>query len=117
MKLIVSGLAIAVVLVTGPVRVDARQSCAVEVLDAELLPYAPFGTWLMKATIEVRPAHVSPFHLTVREILPWQMAIRRGEIFRVPCELASGKLSLAALATAASFRKSTRVSSRYVRER
>jgi hypothetical protein len=117
MKSIAGGLVLAAALFVGPVTVDARQSCTVEVLDAELLPYAPLGSWLTKATIEVRPAHGSPFDLTVRGILLWQMAIRRGEMFRVPCELASSTPSLAALATAPSFRRSTRVSSSHVRIR
>jgi hypothetical protein len=117
MKSIAGGLVITAVLFVGLVKVDARQLCTVEVLDTELLPYAPFGSWLAKATIKVRPAYGSPFDLTVRELLPWQMVIRKGEMFRLPCEQASGTPSLAALATAPSFRSSTRVSSRYARIR
>jgi hypothetical protein len=117
MKSVASGLVIAAVLVAGAGRTDAKDFCTVEVLRAELLAYAPCGSWLTKASIEVRPAHGSPFDLAVREILPWQMTIRRGEIFRGPCGLASSAPSLAALATAPSFRSSAHSSSRYVRIR
>ncbi|HUO00060.1 MAG TPA: hypothetical protein VMU69_27965 [Bradyrhizobium sp.] len=116
MKSTASVLVVVGVLAAPPGRIDARESCTVKVLDAELLPYAPFGSWLTTATIEVRSARELPFDVTVREILPWQMAIRRGEKFRVPCELAAAP-SLAALATAPSFRSASSVSSRYARIR
>jgi hypothetical protein len=80
---------------------QAAGHCTVEVLQAELIAFAPFGTWMTNATLKIKRPNAPPFVATVREILPWQMAIREGDVFWVACQKADPiALSLETLATA-----------------
>ena len=121
---LVASLYVAAVLATGTA--DAREICAARVLQAELLPAAPltvfpsahYGYWLTAATLEVQISNRPSLIVMLREILPWQLILRNGERFRIPCEYASsGGLSLAALATAPSFRSASARASAYARIR
>jgi hypothetical protein len=105
MKFMTSTLAIAATLAAGPAAAHSRAACTAAVLQGALIPSAPYGFWLVSATLELRSSHAPPSTVNIRETLPWQMTLRRGEVFRIPCEYASGNgLSLAALASAPSFR-------------
>jgi hypothetical protein len=118
MRFMTSALVVAAVLAAGPVGVHARELCAAKVLEAELLPYAPIGSWLATATLEVRTSNAPTSFVTIREALPWQTTIRRGEVFQVDCQQVSRNgLSLAALAAAPSFRSFGARSSNYARVR
>jgi hypothetical protein len=106
--------------------VHAREICAARVLQAELrpttllavVPSARYGYWLTTATLEVQIASVPRAIVVLRETLAWPMSLRQGEIFRIPCEYAfSGGLSLAALASAPSFRSASARASAYARVR
>ena len=121
---LVASLCVAAVLVTGTVH--AREICAARVLQAELLPTAlwavvpsaHYGYWLTTATLEVQISNTPRANVVLSETLPWQMTLRQGEIFRIPCEYAfSSGLSLAALASAPSFRSASARSSAYARVR
>jgi hypothetical protein len=106
-------LLIASALAASSASVHAHESCRASVLQSQLspsallsvLPSSDFGAWLVTATLEVRTSIAPPWIVTLREILPFQMTLRHGEVFRVPCEYAlSNRLTLSALATAPSFR-------------
>ena len=120
---LVASFCVAAVLATGTVH--AREICTARVLQAELLPTALLaivsserGYWLTTATLEVQISNTPRAIVVLRETLPWQMTLRRGEIFRIPCEYAfSGGLSLAALASAPGFRSASARSSAYARVR
>ena len=121
---LVASLCVAAVLVTGTVH--AREICAARVLQAELLPTAlwavvpsaHYGYWLTTATLEIQISKTPRAIVVLRENLPWQMTLRKGEIFRIPCEYTStGGLSLAALASAPGFRSASARSSAYARVR
>jgi hypothetical protein len=101
---LVTTAALAIV-VTHSVHAASTVRCTAEVLQAESRPYAPIGSWLTRATLILQPSGASPFVVTLQEALPWQMAIRKGDNFRIPCELASiDGLSLRDLALAPAFR-------------
>ena len=103
-----STLAVVAVLTAGTIGAHAREFCAAKVLQAESLPFAPEGFWLTKATLEVGTSTTPSQVVTVRENPLAQLALRGGEVFRIPCQYASGAgLSLMALATASSARNST----------
>jgi hypothetical protein len=121
---LVASFCVAAVLSTGTVH--AREICAARVLQAELLPTAllavvssaRYGYWLTTATLEIQISKTPRAIVVLRENLPWQMTLRKGEIFRIPCEYTStGGLSLAALASAPSFRSASARSSAYARVR
>jgi hypothetical protein len=121
---LVASFCLAAALATGTVH--AREICAARVLQAELrpsallevLPSARSGSWLITATLEIQISNIPPTIVVLRETLSWQMTLRRGEIFRIPCEyVSSGGLSLAALATAPSFRSAAARSAAYARVR
>src|ERR1700760_2407746 len=82
-------LAIAAVLAILPIRANARDQCVAKVVQAESLPFAPQGSWLTRAKIEVRTARGPGFTTTVQEVLPWQMVVQQGEVSSIPCENAS----------------------------
>jgi hypothetical protein len=121
---LVASFCVATVLATGSIH--AREVCAARVLQAELLPAAPlavlpsarYGYWLTTATLEVQISNTPRAVVVLRETLPWQMTLRKGEIFRIPCEYASSDgLSLAVLASAPSYHSFSARSSAYVRVR
>jgi hypothetical protein len=121
---LVASFCVAAVLSTGTVH--AREICAARVLQAELLPTAllavvssaRYGYWLTTATLEIQISKTPRAIVVLRENLPWQMTLRKGEIFRIPCEYTStGGLSLSALASAPSFRSASARSSAYARVR
>ena len=121
---LVASFCVAAELSTGTVH--AREICAARVLQAELLPTAllavvssaRYGYWLTTATLEIQISKTPRAIVVLRENLPWQMTLRKGEIFRIPCEYTStGGLSLAALASAPSFRSASARSSAYARVR
>lgn len=87
-------------------RAAVTARCTAEVLQAEVLPFAPMGSWLTRATLNIERSRASGFSLTLQEAMPWQMAIRKGDRFRIPCEKASpGTLDLKELAIAPSARR------------
>jgi hypothetical protein len=121
---LVASFCVATVLATGSIH--AREICAARVLQAELLPTAllavvssaRYGYWLTTATLEIQISKTPRAIVVLRENLPWQMTLRKGEIFRIPCEYTStGGLSLSALASAPSFRSASARSSAYARVR
>ena len=62
-------------------------ACKARVLYSEQLPYAPIGTWLVKATFEITPPHGSPYLATYQDWMPLQgPPPRRGQSFRVRCD-------------------------------
>lgn len=66
-----------------------RAYCTVRVLYSEELPFAPIGTWLVKATFEITPPNGNAYQTAVQEWMPWQgPPPRRGQGFRVPCDRA-----------------------------
>ena len=66
-----------------------RAYCTVRVLYSEELPFAPIGTWLVKATFEITPPHGNAYQTAVQEWMPWQgPPPRRGQVFRVRCDRA-----------------------------
>jgi hypothetical protein len=104
---------VSAVLAAAPAGAHAHELCAAKVLQSELFPSTPlavfpsvgYGTGLFTAALEVRTSFAPPYIVTIRETLPRQLTIRKGEVFEVPCEAAhSNALSLSALARAPSFR-------------
>src|SRR6516165_11219346 len=62
-------------------------SCKARVLYSEELPFAPIGTWLVRATLEITPPHGNPYLATLQDWMPWQgPPPRRGQSFRVQCD-------------------------------
>lgn len=60
--------------------------CAVSVLHADELPFAPYGSWLVKATLEITPRSGMPYQTTVFETLPWHKTLRRGDRLAIRCD-------------------------------
>jgi hypothetical protein len=121
---LVASFCVAAVLAMGTVH--AHEICAAKVLRAELrptallavVPSARYGYWLTTATLEVQISRTPRTIVVLSEALPWQMTLRQGEIFRIPCQFASSAgLSLAALASAPSFGSTSARSSAYARLR
>ena len=62
-------------------------ACKARVLHSEELPYAPIGTWLVKATFEITPPHGNPYLAAYQDWVPWQgPPPRRGQSLRVQCD-------------------------------
>jgi hypothetical protein len=62
-------------------------SCKARVLYSEELPFAPIGTWLLRATLEVTPPRGNPYLATFQDWMPWQgPPLRRGQSLRVLCD-------------------------------
>jgi hypothetical protein len=62
-------------------------SCKARVLYSEELPFAPIGTWLLRATLEISPPHGNPYLATFQDWMPWQgPPLRRGQVLRVQCD-------------------------------
>jgi len=62
-------------------------SCKARVLYSEELPFAPIGTWLVRATLEITPPHGNPYLLTLQDWMPWQgPPPQRGQSLRVRCD-------------------------------
>ena len=104
----------------------ANETCIAKVLQSELFPSAPlavlspvrFGDWEVSATIEILAPRHPPVTVALKETLPWQMAIRRDEEFKISCERAiSAQFTLADLATAPSIRSAAAGSAPYLRLR
>ena len=61
--------------------------CKARVLYSEELPFAPIGTWLLRATLEITPPHGRPYLATFQDWMPWQgPPLRRGQVLRVQCD-------------------------------
>lgn len=60
--------------------------CHAEVLRSEELPYAPVGSWLLKATIRITYPGGASAISTVFKNAPWQTTLRRGDTFWFNCE-------------------------------
>jgi hypothetical protein len=60
--------------------------CTVSVLHADELPFAPFGSWLVKATLQITPQSGVPYQTTLFEALPWHKTLRRGDRFGIRCD-------------------------------
>jgi hypothetical protein len=62
-------------------------SCKARVLYSEELPFAPIGTWLLRAMLEITPPRGNPYLATLQDWMPWQgPPLRRGEVLRVQCD-------------------------------
>lgn len=92
---------VALVLVTTPLA-PARAAapiCMVSVLRADELPFAPFGSWLVQATLQIAPQAGAPYQVTLSDTLPWQKTLRRGDRFAIRCDrFEAGALRLRDLA-------------------
>ncbi|MGO4716331.1 hypothetical protein [Bradyrhizobium sp. 2TAF24] len=60
--------------------------CVVSVLHADELPFALYGSWLVKATLEITPQSGVPYQTTLFETLPWHKTLRRGDRFGIRCD-------------------------------
>ncbi len=71
--------------------------CIARVVYSEELPFAPIGSWLVKATLEITPPNGAAYYVTLHEEMPWQgPPPRRGQAFRLWCDPADpGHLQLA----------------------
>ena len=72
----------------GPARAEKLQHCHAEVLLSEALPYAPIGSWLLKATIKITYPHGPAVVSTFIKSSPWQVTVRRGDSFWFDCDRA-----------------------------
>jgi len=62
-------------------------ACKARVLYSEERPFAPVGTWLIRATLEITPPRGNPYLATLQDWMPWQgPPPRRGQSFRVQCD-------------------------------
>ena len=62
-------------------------ACTARVVHSEELPFAPFQSWLVRATLEVTPPDGNAYQLTVQDNMPWQgPPPRRGQKFRLQCD-------------------------------
>jgi hypothetical protein len=62
-------------------------ACKARVLYSEELPFAPIGSWLVKATFEITPPHGNPYLAAYQDWMPWQgPPPRRGQSLRVQCD-------------------------------
>ena len=73
-------------MLTGSADAAKPAPCRAEVLRAEELPYAPIGSWLLKATMKITYPHGPTVVSTFIRNTPWQMTVRRGDTFRFDCE-------------------------------
>jgi hypothetical protein len=65
-------------------------TCTARVLHSEELPFAPFGSWLVKVTLEVTPPDGNAYEVKVQDDMPWQgPPPRRGQKFRLLCDPAN----------------------------
>jgi len=72
---------------------NAWRPCTARVVYSEELPFAPIGSWLVKAVLEVTPKDAAPYYTTVQQRMPWQGAPpRRGQAFRIWCDPANPNL-------------------------
>jgi hypothetical protein len=84
---IVPAVALALAAVFTSAAGAARSSrCHVEVLASEQLPYAPIGSWLLKAKLRVTYPHGPTVVSTLAGNMPWQTSLRRGDSFWSDCE-------------------------------
>ena len=75
-------------------------ACKARVLYSEELPFAPIGTWLLRATLEITPRYGNPYLATFQGWMPWQgPPLRRGQVLRVQCDPA-GKFPFISRTTA-----------------
>jgi hypothetical protein len=77
-------------------------SCKARVLYSEELPFAPIGTWLLRATLKITPPRGNPYLATFQDWMPWQgPPLRRGQVLRVQCDPAvSGEFPFISRTTA-----------------
>ena len=71
---------------TMPAAASPAPICVVSVLQADELPYAPFGTWLVKATLQITPQSGVRYQTTLFEALQWHKTLRRGDRFGIRCD-------------------------------
>ncbi|WP_426439308.1 hypothetical protein [Bradyrhizobium genosp. P] len=60
--------------------------CHAEVVRSEELPYAPPGSWLLKATVRITFPRGPTVESTFLKTVPWQVTLRRGDAFWLDCE-------------------------------
>lgn len=112
MRSLAAGLVAETAMFTGFPRiagaaVSAR--CTAEALQAEALPFASMGSWLTRATLNIERSSAPSFSITLQKSMPWQMIIRKGDRFRIPCGRASpDALNLRDLAVAPGVRRLSR---------
>ncbi len=64
--------------------------CTARVVHSEELPFAPMGSWLVKATLVITAPDGRAFAATIRDWMPWQdPPPRRGQAFRLRCDRAN----------------------------
>jgi hypothetical protein len=71
---------------TGAADAAGPARCRAEVIRSEELPYAPIGSWLLKATVRITDPRGSTVESTFLKTAPWQVTLRRGETFWFDCE-------------------------------
>jgi len=82
----ISTLVLGLCLISAHAYAAKPTRCHAEVLRSEELPYAPVGSWLLKATIRITHPHGPPTVSTIVKYSPWQTTLRRGETFWFDCE-------------------------------
>jgi hypothetical protein len=74
----------------------ALQPCTARIVGSEELPFAPIGSWLVKATLEITPQNGPAYFATLQNRMPWQgPPPRRGQVFRLWCDPAYPGLQFA----------------------
>ncbi|MBR0794398.1 hypothetical protein JQ615_03245 [Bradyrhizobium jicamae] len=74
------------VVASGAAQARAPARCRAEVVRSEELPYAPIGSWLLKATVRITDPHGQVVESTFLKNVPWQVTLRRGQAFRIDCD-------------------------------
>ena len=83
----ISTLVLGLCLISVQVACAAKpHRCHAEVLRSEELPYAPVGSWLLKATMRITYPHGPSTVSTILTNSPWQTTLRRGDTFWFNCE-------------------------------
>jgi hypothetical protein len=64
--------------------------CVARVVYSEELPFAPIGSWLVRAILEITPPNGIAYQMTLQDYMPWQgPPPRRGQVFRLLCDPAN----------------------------
>jgi hypothetical protein len=70
----------------GPASAATPARCHAEVIRSEELPYAPVGSWLLKATVRITYPRGPTVESTFVKTAPWHVTLRRGDAFWFDCE-------------------------------
>ncbi|MFT4116139.1 hypothetical protein [Bradyrhizobium sp.] len=69
----------------GGAKATTRDRCRADVIEVRELPYAPIGSWLLKATALLTYPDHTRAKITLVGQKPWQLTIRRGDRFWLDC--------------------------------